>query len=117
MRDSGVLCFGMPYLFSATGGDLFKVAMHELAHLLLLGSPQYGELLSLDAEYFSRYGRDLPELIHLSPTELYATLISVDLMKNAIALCDKSVTDVLSEQIERERAKIEIGKRFLKEKN
>ena len=108
MRDSGLVCFSVPYVAVEKGPALVKVVMHELAHLILSRQGEYTLLDTLNREYLSRFSSLGEEGLILSPTELYATLLSVRLMHNAVDIADASgrVREMLDIQIDREMKKL-----------
>ena len=117
MRDSGTLTLPMRLLTSQRGDTVFKLLMHEAAHLLLSKSDGYSKLLSLDKQFFRAHGRDSDEIIILSPVELYATRVSVALMSSVMQSArDGSAEMLIEKQISLETKKLEHAKNiFLKE--
>ena len=80
MRDRGDVTVSMPYVGTEKGGTLCKVLLHEVAHIFISQCEHYSSLTALDAEYRAAVGRCDRELLILSPIELYATLVSIELL-------------------------------------
>ena len=81
MKDTGLAAFSMHYLGMKDGGYLARLVLHEVAHLNLSKDEGYPALLALDREFLSLHrGKEAKAV---SPVELYATHLSIALMRDA----------------------------------
>ena len=108
VKGQALLSFSLPYVCKESGATLVKVLLHELAHLILLAKDGYGKLLSLHHSYKQEVSFEDERLKILSPVELYATLISIQLMQDVVA--DKEgkakVKDKIQAKISEEEKKL-----------
>ena len=78
MLDSGKMCFSRAFIALSSGKRVFKVAMHEIAHMLVTECEDYGELLLYNKQFVAEYGE---KSVAVSPVEYCATLLSCELMR------------------------------------
>ena len=107
MRDCGIVSFAMPYIASASGAGVFRVLMHEIAHLLLLSSDGYTDLISLDGKFLARYGRSSEDVAIVSPVELYATTLSLLIMDAVSTNAGETVAELIAAEKKQEEEKLD----------
>ena len=80
MKDSDGIYISLGALFFKSSMATFKVLCHELAHIWLSQQSFYSDLKRLNKEFKTKYS--VSEKVYLSsPIELYAMVVSVELMK------------------------------------
>ena len=80
MRDGGDMFFSLGALLTRSSTVTLSVLCHELAHMWLSQRGYYSELKLLSKSFLTRYAK-VPDIALMSPIELYAMVISVDIMK------------------------------------
>ncbi len=106
MRDGGEVCFTTGALLFRSSAVTLSVFCHELSHMYLSQRSFYPELKELQGEFLERFSSESGcEL--MSPIELYAMALSVDIMDNiAQSLVEGKHKDKLRLLIDSEREKI-----------
>ena len=78
MLDKGELHFCKDFLFSDSYEKNVAMAIHEVAHAILLKQPSYASLTALNAEFLDII--KTPSQIVVTPIEFYANLITAQLL-------------------------------------
>lgn len=95
MTDDGKLYFPLTLLKKCGGTRIFAILLHELSHLALACTTDYGELLRLDKLYKSQYA----DSERPSPVEFYAIKLCCALMRaTARAAENTQIKNILSLQ-------------------
>ena len=106
MKDGVGLYISLGALVFKSNMTTFKVLCHEIAHLWLSRQSFYSELKTLNKEFKKTY-KDHEKVYLLSPIELYAMVVSVELMKMVLSsLTKKNQIKRLNKFINLECAKI-----------
>lgn len=85
MKDGGDLYFSLGALLSRSSDVTLAVLCHEYGHILLSNQPFYGDLKKVNRQFKKEFAHS-PFSELLSPIELYAVLISINLMKSLLPL-------------------------------
>ena len=91
MKDSGELYISLGSILFKSSRVNLKVFCHELAHIWLSQQPFYSELKELNKEFKQKYSH-LKECYLASPIELYAMVISYELMNSVLNSLTKERT-------------------------
>ena len=106
MKDCGEIYISLGALLFKSNMTTFKVLCHEVAHIWLSQQPFYSSLKELNKEFKQKYYK-IEKVYLASPIELYAMVISVELMKSLLpSLTKKNEITRLNKFIDLECAKI-----------
>ena len=103
MLDSGKMCFSCAFIVFSSGKRVFKVAMHEIAHMLVTECEDYGELLLYNKQFVAEYGE---KSVAVSPVEYCATLLSCELMRLFSGRVSEAAEEKLLTLIQSEKEKV-----------
>ena len=103
MLDSGKMCFSRAFIAFSSGKRVFKVAMHEIAHMLLTECEDYGDLLLYNKQFVAEYGE---KSVAVSPVEYCATLLSCELMRQFRGRVSEATEEKLLTLIQSEKEKV-----------
>lgn len=81
MKDSGEIYLSLGALLFKSNMATVKVLSHELAHVWLSQQDYYPSLKALNKEFKQRYN-ELENVNLLSPIELFAMIVSIDIMES-----------------------------------
>ncbi len=80
MKDEGCIYFSLGLLITKSPTVLLSVFCHELAHVFLSRQSNYEDLKKLNKEFKEKFN-SVKEVNLLSPIEVFAMLLSVNLME------------------------------------
>ena len=82
MLDKGELHFCKDFIFSDSYEKNVAMAMHEIAHAILLKQSSYASLTAINAEFLDII--KTPSQIVITPVEFYANLITAQLLESGV---------------------------------
>ena len=105
MTDDGKLYISLYFILNSSGERVFKVLIHEIAHLWLSQQANYGSVLKTDLEFCVMYHQiGLNPL--LSPVELSASILSCEMIEALANHADEGLKSKLLNISRDERARI-----------
>lgn len=105
MTDSGELTLSWGVAQKHGFYRLHALLLHELAHLVLSAHEDYPLLLALDKAFLARHADDAAA-VTLSPVELYATQLSVTLLRATATLLEDGEQAQMHAQAAQEAEKL-----------
>lgn len=116
MHDKGVIYFSYGSLLNFSASTVLSVFCHELAHVWLSQREYYTELKELDRQFKDAFREKLDgkTLTLASPVEVYAMLVSVQIMQKVLQKVDGAKkSKKLELRIAEEREKLDFLNRTI----